>query len=115
MGLSGTRNLIRIAAAMALLTGVATAQSGSSSSAVPAGNLGVNINESSLSAIMIITNPVRQENRPWNFGVLEQSGFGLTEDPGGFKFLMAGVHAGKVLTGNLGGGMIRGNFEYAVE
>ena len=36
--------------------------------------------------------------------VLMQSGFGVTEDRGGFKFLMAGVHAGKVLTGMLGTG-----------
>jgi hypothetical protein len=62
-----------------------------------------------------LTNPVRQEARPFNFGGLMQSGFGVTEDRGGFKFLMAGVHAGKVLTGNLGQGMARGNFEYGVE
>ena len=48
-------------------------------------------------------------------GVLIQGGNGLTEDRDGFKFLMAGVHAGKVLTSNLGHGPLRGNFEYAVE
>ena len=62
-----------------------------------------------------ITNPVRQEARPFEIGGLMQSGFGVTEDRGGFKFLMAGAHAGKVLTRNLGQGMMRGNFEYAVE
>src|SRR5262249_34366955 len=31
------------------------------------------------------------------------------------KFFMAGVHVGKVLTGNLGHGALRGNFEYGVE
>jgi len=47
--------------------------------------------------------------------VLVQGGFGVTEDRGGFKFMMAGVHAGKVLTGNVGPGLVRGNFEYGVE
>ena len=35
---------------------------------------------------------------PWEIGVLTQGGFGLTEDRDDFKFFMAGVHAGKVLT-----------------
>lgn len=52
---------------------------------------------------------------PLDIGVLAQSGFGVTEQRGGFKFLMAGVHAGKVLTGNYGPGVLKGNFEYAVE
>ena len=52
---------------------------------------------------------------PLNIGVLAQGGFGLTENRGGFKFLMAGVHAGKILTGNIGPGLLHGNFEYAVE
>lgn len=52
---------------------------------------------------------------PFEFGVLAQSGFGVTENRNDFKFLMAGVHAGKVLTGNYGPGPLRGNFEYAVE
>jgi hypothetical protein len=95
--LSGTRIFIRLAVALILLSCAAGAQSTLS---------GTNI---------AITNPVRQEAKPFEFGVLEQSGFGLTEDRGGFKFLMAGVHAGKLLTGNLGRGMLRGNIEYAVE
>lgn len=52
---------------------------------------------------------------PFEFGVLVQSGFGVTENRNDFKFLMAGVHAGKVLTGDFGPGPLRGNFEYAVE
>lgn len=52
---------------------------------------------------------------PLELGVLAQSGFGVTENRGSFKFLMAGVHAGKVLTANYGPGVVRGNFEYAVE
>ncbi len=52
---------------------------------------------------------------PWEIGAIAQGGFGLTDNRGGFKFLMAGVHAGKVLTGNYGPGLLNGNFEYAVE
>ena len=52
---------------------------------------------------------------PWNYGVLFQGGFGLTEDRDGFKFLLAGAHLGKVLTPELGTGPLRGDFEYAVE
>ncbi|GGG73934.1 acyloxyacyl hydrolase [Edaphobacter dinghuensis] len=52
---------------------------------------------------------------PLEFGVLVQSGVGLTENRNSFKFLMAGVHAGKVLTDDYLHGPLRGNFEYAVE
>jgi lipid A 3-O-deacylase len=62
-----------------------------------------------------ITNPVDQEMKPWDLGVVVQGGFGVTQTRGNFKFFMAGVHAGKVLTPMLGSGMLRGNFEYAVE
>jgi len=66
-------------------------------------------------SLPIKTNPVSQEDRPWNFGVLVQSGVGVTEDRGSFRFLWAGVHAGKVLTATSGNGALRGNFEYGVE
>ena len=62
-----------------------------------------------------ITNVLGHESHPVEFGVLAQGGFGVTENRGSFKFLMAGLHAGKVLTPNVGGGMLRGNFEYGVE
>lgn len=55
------------------------------------------------------------ESRPFEWGVQAQGGFGVTENRGSFRFLMAGLHAGKVLTPNLGHGMLRGNFEYGVE
>jgi hypothetical protein len=61
------------------------------------------------------SNPIRSEARSWNFGVLAQTGFGVTEDRGGFKFLMAGARAGKVLTKMHGRGIARGDFEYGVE
>ena len=54
-------------------------------------------------------------NAKWNFGAFVQSGFGVTEDRGSFKFLMVGGHAGRVLTPNLSKGVLRGNFEYGVE
>jgi lipid A 3-O-deacylase len=52
---------------------------------------------------------------PWEFGVLFQGGKGLTEDRDAFKFFMAGAHLGKVLTPEIGKGLLKGNFEYAVE
>jgi hypothetical protein len=80
-----------------MLAGVAAAQSSASGAKVT------------------VTNPVRQELKPWNFGALAQSGFGVTENRGGYKFFMAGVHAGRVLSAMHGQGMLRGNFEYAME
>lgn len=53
--------------------------------------------------------------QPHEYGVLFQGGKGVTDNRGGFRFLMAGVHAGRVLSNNYGIGSLRGNFEYAVE
>lgn len=52
---------------------------------------------------------------PWNFGALVQSGLGVTEARYDYKFLLVGGHAGKVLTPQMGSGLLRGNFEYGVE
>jgi len=60
-------------------------------------------------------NPIRDQSHPFNIGLLLQSGVGITEDRGSFRFLMAGVRAGKVLTDNFGPGLLHGNFEYGVE
>jgi lipid A 3-O-deacylase len=49
------------------------------------------------------------------YGVFVQGGNALTEDEGGIHFLLAGLHAGKVLTPDVGPGVLHGNFEYAVE
>lgn len=54
-------------------------------------------------------------HRPLELGVLAQGGFGVTEDRNDYKFFMIGGHAGKVLTRNMGPGILHGNFEYAVE
>jgi lipid A 3-O-deacylase len=54
-------------------------------------------------------------NANWDFGALVQGGFGLTEDRGGFKFFLIGGHAGRILTSQLGKGLLKGNFEYGVE
>jgi lipid A 3-O-deacylase len=54
-------------------------------------------------------------HRPFEYGLLIQGGKGLTENRDDFKFLMAGVHAGKVLTPTVGKGPLSGNFEYAVD
>ncbi|MES2390152.1 MAG: acyloxyacyl hydrolase [Acidobacteriota bacterium] len=52
---------------------------------------------------------------PWNVGVLAQGGVGVTDDRSSFKFLVVGVHGGKVLTSEIGHGVLQGNFEYGVE
>jgi lipid A 3-O-deacylase len=92
-------DFLRVALVVVGLAGVAAAQSGGSG-AQPRS---------------IVTNPVRDEATPFNFGALVQGGFGVTEDRGGFGFLMAGVRAGKVLTATAGKGLLRGNFEYGME
>jgi len=107
------RTTFEFALAIFLATGVAGAQSGSNSSASRATGVGVTLSGPGVHSI--VTNPVRQQDRPWDFGVLMQGGFGVTEDRGGFGFIWAGIHAGKVLTATAGPGVIRGNFEYGVE
>lgn len=52
---------------------------------------------------------------PMEYGVLVQGGNALTENESGIHFMMAGVHAGKILTDNFGPGILKGNFEYAME
>ena len=92
----GLKNGFSISLVLALAAGVAAAQS-------------------TPTAVAIKTNPVQQDAQPWNFGVLTQGGFGVTESRGGFKFFMVGVRGGKVLTGMSGHGMLRGNFELGAE
>ncbi len=53
--------------------------------------------------------------QPWEYGAIFQGGKGLTEDRDDFTFFMAGAHLGKVLTPQIGHGLLRGNAEYAVE
>ena len=99
-----------LAFALVMSAGIAAAQSSpldtSAAGTLPIGGGPVNI---------VVTNPVKQERRPWDFGVLAQGGVGVTEDRGGYTFFMAGVHAGKVLSAMHGQAMARGNFEYAME
>lgn len=52
---------------------------------------------------------------PWEMGLLFQGGKGVTDQRDDFQFFMAGAHLGKVLTPELGTGLIKGNAEYAVE
>lgn len=54
-------------------------------------------------------------HRPLEFGVLAQGGVGLTEDRNSFKFFMLGGQAGKVLTPDMGPGLLHGNFEYGIQ
>lgn len=52
---------------------------------------------------------------PLEIGAIVQGGKGVTDSRDDFKFMMAGIHAGKVLTTDHGAGLLRGNFEYAAE
>ena len=51
---------------------------------------------------------------PWEYGALVQGGVGL-EQRTDYSFFLVGGHLGKVLTPELGTGLFKGNFEYAVE
>ncbi|HVJ05788.1 MAG TPA: acyloxyacyl hydrolase [Candidatus Saccharimonadales bacterium] len=51
---------------------------------------------------------IRREH--WNFGVLASGGTGLI-DRTNVQFIRAGVRAGRVMTGELGKGALRGTFE----
>ena len=74
-----------------------------------------------VSAQAVVSNdatPFHQDlsaHRPFEIGAIVQGGVGLTQNRNGFKFLMAGVYAGKVLTPNLGHGPLRGNLELAAD
>ncbi|MGI4827231.1 MAG: acyloxyacyl hydrolase [Janthinobacterium lividum] len=65
----------------------------------------------------VVDNPLAtaSTHQPHEYGVFVQGGNGVTDMRGGFHFLSAGVHAGRVLTNNFGSGVLRSNFEYAVE
>jgi hypothetical protein len=55
------------------------------------------------------------DNQPWDLGVWAGGGFSV---PGGTKdtqAVNAGVRLGKVLTGDHGGGFVRGNFEWSAD
>jgi hypothetical protein len=53
-------------------------------------------------------------NDPWEYGPFLQGGIG-TGNRDTYSFFSAGVHGGKVLTDPWGPGLLRGQFEYAVE
>lgn len=89
---------------------MAAAQTGTNSTTPAANTVGATVG-----GAVSTMNPMQREDRPWDFGVLAQGGVGVTEDRSNFRFFWAGVHAGKVLTGMSGHGMLRGNFEYAME
>jgi hypothetical protein len=60
--------------------------------------------------------PALMQHLPWDRGVFVDGGFGAHSHPGtGYHFLNAGFRLGKVLTHAAGPGMLRGQFEYAIE
>ena len=65
-------------------------------------------------AAPIIDVPRMMHPDPWERGVFVDSGFAVTTKIP-TRFLNAGVRLGKVLTGAAGPGVLRGQFEYAVE
>ncbi len=72
-----------------------------------------------LSAAIAASSVLAQQAAPapahtWEYGALVQGGNGL-QDRTDFRFLMVGAHVGKILTSDLGAGLFKGNFEYAVE
>jgi lipid A 3-O-deacylase len=64
----------------------------------------------------VTQSPVREvaNSTPWEYGAVVQGGVGL-EQRTDFSFFLAGGHLGKVITPELGAGLFKGNFEYAVE
>jgi hypothetical protein len=72
---------------------------------------------SSAAVVAPVVSPVQAvaAHQAWEYGALAQGGVGLTENRDSFRFLMAGVHAGRVLTNNSGHHLWSGQFEYAVE
>jgi len=72
-----------------------------------------------IAAAQVESNPFHSDvataRLPLEVGGIVQGGLGITGNRDGFHFLMAGVHAGKILTRNFGPGRLRGNFEYAAE
>jgi hypothetical protein len=67
-------------------------------------------------AVSTGANPIgsAQTRLPWELGALVQGGVGVS-DRSDYKFFMLGAHAGKIVTHNAGPGILKGNFEYAVE
>lgn len=53
-------------------------------------------------------------SRPFEYGPFVNGGFG-TGNRTSYKFFDFGIHAGKVLTGPMGNGWLRGQFEYGIE
>jgi lipid A 3-O-deacylase len=61
------------------------------------------------------TSPVAQAAKAkWEYGAFFQGGVGL-EDRTNFTFLSAGGQVGRILTSEFGTGLLKGNFEYAVQ
>jgi lipid A 3-O-deacylase len=61
------------------------------------------------------SSPVAQAAKAkWEYGAFFNGGVGL-EDRTNFTFLSAGAQLGRILTPELGTGLLKGNFEYAVQ
>lgn len=54
-------------------------------------------------------------NKPWDLGLWAGGGFSVPGGTSDTQVVNAGVRLGKVLTGNHGGGFLRGNFEWSAD
>jgi hypothetical protein len=89
---------------------VATSEPVEAASAIVGGSAGSNSEAPAMNRFQM-----RSASLPFEYGAVVQGGLGLTENRDGFKFIMAGVHAGKVLYTHDKPGLLQGNFEYAME
>lgn len=96
-----------LAASFLALSWTARAQQSSSSAA----------NSGAASAAVQALSPVGETmaRDPWEWGPFFNGGLGVGGDRSSYRFLSAGVHAGKVLSDPIGPGLLRGQFEYAAE
>jgi len=53
--------------------------------------------------------------KPWDLGVWVGGGFSVPGGTSDTRVVNAGLRLGKILTGNHGGGFIRGNFEWSAD
>ena len=55
------------------------------------------------------------DDQPWDLGVWFSGGFSVPGGTSNTQVVDAGVRLGKILTDNVGGGFLRGNFEWAAD
>ncbi len=110
MNLQTLRSIAGMGLVLCALAGRSGAQELVSTSVRAAGGATAARQSGAATAFEVASGPM-----PFEIGAIFQGGKGITDNRDGFTFLMAGAHAGKVLTDDFGPGVLRGNFEYAME